>query len=168
MIPKSGFRFPARAKPCQSRFRTFDATAGEGRSEKIMFKNKLKRNGGSTPFRLTISTALHQLDRVPKRQGRDKNQLRDKNHDGRACARPSRSLRCYRLQGTRIKSTLWRNAGSCGRTQANLTLAIVTFGRTKRDRSGNEDSARTASLKLNRTPAHTAQVLGIIVWIARA
>jgi hypothetical protein len=29
-----------------------------------------------------------------------------KNHDGRACARPSRSLRCYPLQGTTIKSTI--------------------------------------------------------------
>ena len=28
-----------------------------------------------------------------------------KNHDGRACARPSRSQRCYPLLGTRIKST---------------------------------------------------------------
>ena len=27
-----------------------------------------------------------------------------KNHDGRACARPSRSQRCYPLLGTRIKS----------------------------------------------------------------
>ena len=35
-----------------------------------------------------------------------------KNHDGRACARPSRSQRCYPLLGTRIKSTTWCAADS--------------------------------------------------------
>jgi hypothetical protein len=39
MIPKSGQRFPACAKPCQFSDR-LDATAGEGRSEKIMFQEK--------------------------------------------------------------------------------------------------------------------------------
>jgi len=83
-----------------------------------------------------------------------------KNHDGRACARPSRSLRCYPLQGTRIKSTIWCDAGSCDHTQANLTLAIVTFGRTKRDRSGDEDSASPASLKRKRASARAVRVWG--------
>jgi hypothetical protein len=103
--------------------------------------NKLKRNGGSTPFRFIAAK---------RRLGQPSERVRirrRKNHDGRACARPSRSLRCYPLQGTRIKSTKWCNAGSYGHTQANLTLAIVTFGRTKRDRSGKEDSARLPSLK---------------------
>jgi hypothetical protein len=36
MIPKSGFRFPACAKPRKSGLLPFDASAGEGRSEKIM------------------------------------------------------------------------------------------------------------------------------------
>jgi hypothetical protein len=50
MIPKKpapdlirgGYRFPACAKPCQSRLVPFDATAGEGRSEKIMLKQQAK------------------------------------------------------------------------------------------------------------------------------
>jgi hypothetical protein len=40
MIPKSGNRFPACAKPCQTFVLPFDASAGEGRSEKIMLKQK--------------------------------------------------------------------------------------------------------------------------------
>jgi len=41
MIPKSGYRFPACAKPWQPQLLLFDATAGEAReatSEKIMPK----------------------------------------------------------------------------------------------------------------------------------
>jgi hypothetical protein len=41
MIPKSGNRFPACANPCQTFVLSFDASAGEGRSEKIMLKQKL-------------------------------------------------------------------------------------------------------------------------------
>jgi hypothetical protein len=40
MIPKSGNRFPACAKPRQTFVLPFDASAGEGRSEKIMLKQK--------------------------------------------------------------------------------------------------------------------------------
>ena len=42
MIPKSENRFPACAKPRKSRFLPFDASAGEARSDKIMFKQKAK------------------------------------------------------------------------------------------------------------------------------
>jgi hypothetical protein len=38
MIPKSGGRFPACAKPHQRLNASFGASAGEGRSEKIMRK----------------------------------------------------------------------------------------------------------------------------------
>jgi hypothetical protein len=38
MIPKSGFRFPACAKPSNHPFIRLDASAGEGRSEKIMLQ----------------------------------------------------------------------------------------------------------------------------------
>jgi hypothetical protein len=38
MIPKSGNRFPACAKPRHRFVVSFDASAGEGRSEKIMLK----------------------------------------------------------------------------------------------------------------------------------
>jgi hypothetical protein len=40
MIPKSGNRFPACAKPRHRFIVSFDASAGEGRSEKIMPKQK--------------------------------------------------------------------------------------------------------------------------------
>jgi hypothetical protein len=40
MISKSGNRFPACAKPYQTFALLFDASAGEGRSEKIMLKQK--------------------------------------------------------------------------------------------------------------------------------
>jgi hypothetical protein len=42
MIPKSGSRFPACAKPRQAFVVPFDASAGEGRSDKIMLKEKAK------------------------------------------------------------------------------------------------------------------------------
>jgi hypothetical protein len=38
MIPKSGYRFPACAKLPQLMTVSFDASAGEARSEKIMLK----------------------------------------------------------------------------------------------------------------------------------
>jgi hypothetical protein len=40
MIPKSGYRFPACAKPFNQPFIRLDASAGEGRSEKIMLKQR--------------------------------------------------------------------------------------------------------------------------------
>jgi hypothetical protein len=39
MIPKSGNRFPACAKPSEYSFIRLDASAGEGRSEQIMLKD---------------------------------------------------------------------------------------------------------------------------------
>ncbi|HXW48723.1 MAG TPA: hypothetical protein VEK31_04690 [Xanthobacteraceae bacterium] len=45
-------------------------------------------------------------------------------------------------------------------TQANLTLAIVTFGRTKRDRSEKENSSRFESLKLKRALTRAIHVWG--------
>jgi hypothetical protein len=48
MIPKSGNRFPACAKPRHRFVVSFNASAGEGRPEKIMLNNELKRNGDST------------------------------------------------------------------------------------------------------------------------
>jgi hypothetical protein len=42
MIPKSGLRFPACAKHRQRRGVSFDASAGEARSEKIMLKQQPK------------------------------------------------------------------------------------------------------------------------------
>ena len=38
MIPKSGYRFPACAKPYKLLAFSFSASAGEARSEKIMLK----------------------------------------------------------------------------------------------------------------------------------
>jgi hypothetical protein len=38
MIPKSGYRFPACAKPWHGFNTWLDASAGEGRSEKIMLQ----------------------------------------------------------------------------------------------------------------------------------
>jgi hypothetical protein len=40
MIPKSGYRFPAYAKPWRVPSPRFDALAGEGRSDKIMLKQQ--------------------------------------------------------------------------------------------------------------------------------
>jgi hypothetical protein len=48
MIPKSGNRFPACAKPWHRLALSVGASAGEGRSEKIMLKNKSRRNENST------------------------------------------------------------------------------------------------------------------------
>jgi hypothetical protein len=41
MIPKSGYRFPACAKPRDRFVVSFDASAGEGKSEKIMRQIKM-------------------------------------------------------------------------------------------------------------------------------
>jgi hypothetical protein len=53
MIPKSGYRFPACAKPMAGFVVWLDASAGEGRSEKIMLKRKGK--GGMTIRRKVIT-----------------------------------------------------------------------------------------------------------------
>jgi hypothetical protein len=42
MIPKSGYRFSACAKPLLTLVCSFDASASEGRSEKIMLKQQAK------------------------------------------------------------------------------------------------------------------------------
>jgi hypothetical protein len=42
MIPKSGYRFPACAKPWPPNFVWLDASAGEARSEKIMLEQEDK------------------------------------------------------------------------------------------------------------------------------
>jgi hypothetical protein len=47
MIPKSGNRFPACAKPFARSVVWLDASAGEGRSEKIMLKKTLERDDDS-------------------------------------------------------------------------------------------------------------------------
>jgi hypothetical protein len=83
-----------------------------------------------------------------------------KNHDGRAFAHPSRSQRCYPLLGTRIKSAVWHTAGSGLRAWANLTLAILTSGRTKRERSDSNDTAAAAGGKLKRTNKAAAAIWG--------
>jgi hypothetical protein len=48
MIPKSGRRFPAGAKPRQRLVFSCDASAGEARSEKIMLKQQAKAKYQST------------------------------------------------------------------------------------------------------------------------
>jgi hypothetical protein len=47
MIQKSENRFPACAKPCQLFVRPFDASAGEGGSEKIMLHQDARTPIGS-------------------------------------------------------------------------------------------------------------------------
>jgi hypothetical protein len=42
MIPKSGRRFPACAKPCRRLIVSSNASAGEAKSEKIMLKQQAK------------------------------------------------------------------------------------------------------------------------------
>jgi hypothetical protein len=44
MIPKSGYRFPACAKPVARLFIWLDASAVEAKSEKIMLRDNLKRD----------------------------------------------------------------------------------------------------------------------------
>jgi hypothetical protein len=48
MIPKSGRRFPACAKPRLPLVVPVEASAGEGRSEKTMLKQHAKANTEST------------------------------------------------------------------------------------------------------------------------
>jgi hypothetical protein len=50
MIPKSGYRFPACAKPFAEFVARLDAPAGEGRSEKIMLIDNLKRDEHFIPL----------------------------------------------------------------------------------------------------------------------
>jgi hypothetical protein len=49
MIPKSGHRFPACAEPLALFIVWLDASAGEGRSEKIMLQKQAKAHDGHTP-----------------------------------------------------------------------------------------------------------------------
>jgi hypothetical protein len=74
-----------------------------------MLNNNLKRNDASTHVHSShVHFALEHDRREAARRStaRSIHKAGGKNHDGRACARPSRSLRCYPLQGTRIKSTI--------------------------------------------------------------
>jgi hypothetical protein len=48
MIPKSGKRFPACAKPSQLAVPSFNASAGEGRSDKIMRKQIFEMHSDSS------------------------------------------------------------------------------------------------------------------------
>src|SRR5208282_167367 len=95
MIRKSGNRFPAFAKP---------ASAGEGRSEKIMLHQYT--------FPRIMTGELAPARHVPSAATRD---WEPGSHP------PLGAL-----------------LGSSPRTQANPTLVIVTFGRTKRDRPDSE------------------------------
>jgi hypothetical protein len=47
MMPKSGYRFPACAKPSTRFIVWHDASAGEARSENIMLQEKSKPDGDS-------------------------------------------------------------------------------------------------------------------------
>jgi hypothetical protein len=75
MIPKSGYRF----------------------SEKIMLNNNLKRNDAST--HVHFASEHDRREAARRSTARSIHKAGGKNHDGRACARPSRSLRCYPQQG---------------------------------------------------------------------
>jgi hypothetical protein len=50
MIPKSGYRFPACAKPFAQFVAWVDASAGEGRSDNIMLQDNLKRDDEVIPL----------------------------------------------------------------------------------------------------------------------
>jgi hypothetical protein len=54
MIPKSGHRFPACAKPRQPLAVVFDASAGEARSEKIMLKQQAKAKYQNRPKTISL------------------------------------------------------------------------------------------------------------------
>jgi hypothetical protein len=54
MIPKSGNRFPACAKPRRQLVVSFDASAGEGRSEKIMLKQEAKAKRTIQPKAISL------------------------------------------------------------------------------------------------------------------
>ena len=135
MIPKSGRRF----------------------SEKIMHNNRLKRNGSSTPFRFSIMIAAKR--RAGQSRGRPRNPAAKIMTGELAPARhvPCAATRC-REPGSNppFDATLVAN----GHIQANLTLAIVTFGRTKRDRSGSEHSSVPESLKEKYACASAVRVWG--------
>ena len=51
-----------------------------------------------------------------------------RNHDGRTCARPSRSQRCYPQLRTEIKPATWHGASSSASTQTDPVLATLTSG----------------------------------------
>jgi hypothetical protein len=53
MIAKSGYRFPACAKPLSAIRLSFYASAGEGRSEKIMLKQQAKYRIDEKSFRFS-------------------------------------------------------------------------------------------------------------------
>jgi len=59
MIPKSGNRFPACAKPGQPEVSSCRASAGEARSDKIMLKQKAKAKPGFEleSFRFSVMLA---------------------------------------------------------------------------------------------------------------
>jgi hypothetical protein len=70
MIPKSGYRFPACAKRCQRLVLSVDASAGEGRSEKIMLEQqaKAKWRFNLIPFRFSYTSRKPvEKTRVPVR-----------------------------------------------------------------------------------------------------
>jgi hypothetical protein len=54
MIPESGRRFPACAKPRQPLAVSFDASAGEARSEKIMLKQEAKNEIPNQPKLISL------------------------------------------------------------------------------------------------------------------
>jgi hypothetical protein len=54
MIPKSGRRFPACAKPCEPLASSFSASAGEGRSEKIVLKRQTKAKYQINPETISL------------------------------------------------------------------------------------------------------------------
>jgi len=58
MIPKSGNRFPACAKPVARSVIWLDASAGEGRSEKIISKKKLERDDDSKKSHHALMSAV--------------------------------------------------------------------------------------------------------------
>jgi hypothetical protein len=55
MIPKSGYRFPACAKPLVWFVVWLDASAGEGRSDKIMLHDSEVASRGLAPVALSAT-----------------------------------------------------------------------------------------------------------------
>jgi hypothetical protein len=64
MIPKSGYRFPACAKPLRTLVRSLDASAGEGRSGKIMLKQQAKVKRRFNQNHLALASLI-----MPDRRG---------------------------------------------------------------------------------------------------
>jgi hypothetical protein len=58
MVAKSGYRFPACAKPGQLFANRLDASAGEGRSEKIMLEQHAKAKCPNQPKSFRFSGEL--------------------------------------------------------------------------------------------------------------